>query len=99
MSMKPNVKDAVDTLISQLEGFYHEISILSKGKPDNALNLFKLKFINERLAESNGILTGEYAPLKNFTTFDETALPTNSDVAMVLSQYIARLKAWRWDHR
>lgn len=97
--MKSSEKERADKLVSHIQGFYHEVSVLSKSKPDNPLNLFKLKFINEKLAEANVILTGEYKPLKDFTVFDETSLPTNSDVVMVLSQYLARLKAWSWDHR
>ena len=97
--MKANEKDLVDKLISQIQGFYNEVTVLSKSKPDNPLNPFKLKFINEKLAEANGVLVGDYKPLKDFTVFEDTALPTNSDVVMVLSQYLARLKAWRMDHR
>jgi hypothetical protein len=91
--------EVVEKLIAQIEGFYSEMSVLSKGKPDNPLNAFKLKFINDKLTEANGVLVGEYQPLTGFTIFDDTALPTNSDVVFVLSQYINRLKAWRRDNR
>ncbi len=95
MKPKPNEKELVGKLIGQIQGFYDEVSVLSKGKPDNPLNAFKLKLINEKLTEANGVLVGEYQPLKGFTVFDDTALPTNSDVVMVLSQYLTRLKSWR----
>src|SRR5687767_1032322 len=97
--MKPNEIELVGKLFSQIQGFYDEVTVLSKSKPDNPLNAFKLKFINEKLAEANGILTGNYRPLKDFTVFEDSSLPTNSDVVMVLSQYLARLRAWRNDHR
>lgn len=96
--MKPNEKELIDKLVGQIQGFYDEVSVLSKSKPDNPLNAFKLKFINEKLNEANVILTGNYRPLKDFTVFEDASLPTNSDVVMVLSQYLARLKAWRFDH-
>jgi hypothetical protein len=65
--MKPNDKELADKIISQIQGFYDEVSVLSKSKPDNPLNPFKLKFINEKLTEANGVLTGDYKPLKDFT--------------------------------
>jgi hypothetical protein len=93
--MKSEAKEQIDRLLGQIEAFYDEVSVLSKGKPDNPINAFKLKLINEKLAEANDVLVGEYRPLKGFTAFDDTALPTNSDVVMVLSQYLGRLRAWR----
>ena len=91
--------EVVEKLIAQIEGFYGEMSVLSKSKPDNPLNAFKLKFINDKLIEANRVLVGEYQPLKGFTVFDDATLPTNSDVVMVLSQYLTRLKAWRRANR
>lgn len=91
--MKPNEKELVRKLIGQIQGFYGEISVLSKGKPDNPLNAFKLKLINQKLTEANTVLTGEYQPLKGFTVFDDVSLPSNSDVVMVLAQYLNRLGA------
>jgi hypothetical protein len=98
-SKHPTAGEVVEKLIAQIEGFYSEMSVLSKGKPDNPLNAFKLKFINDKLTEANSVLVGEYQPLSGFTVFDDTALPTNSDVVFVLSQYLNRLKAWRRDNR
>jgi len=96
---KPDGKEIVKKLNAQIQGFYDEISVLSKSKPDNPLNAFKLAFINDKLSEANDVLVGEYQPLKGFTVFDDTNLPTNSDVVMVLSQYLTRLKAWRSANR
>jgi hypothetical protein len=98
-SKRPATRELVEKLIVQIEGFYDEMSVLSKSKPDNPLNAFKLKFINDKLTEANSVLVGDYQPLKGFTVFDDTALPTNSDVVFVLSQYLNRLKAWRRDNR
>ncbi|HNP81157.1 MAG TPA: hypothetical protein PKN47_06820 [Nitrospira sp.] len=74
---------------------YIEISILAKKAPNDGLNLFKLKLVNNILAKGNSILTGHYKPLENFTTFDESALPTNSDVTMVLPLYIEQAERFR----
>jgi hypothetical protein len=96
---KPIKKETVDKLIAQVEAFYDEITVLSKSKPDNPLNAFKLKFINDKLTEANGVLVGDYQPLKGFSVFDDADLPSNSDVVMVLSQYLARLRDWQSAHR
>ena len=80
---------------AQLRQLQNEISALSKSKPDNPINKFKLGFINEKLVEANTILTGEFLPFKDFTVFDVDNVPTNSDVVMILSQYLDCLEAWR----
>src|SRR5437867_2500476 len=93
--LKPNQNEIVVKLIGQIQSLYDEISVLSKSKPDNPLNAFKLNFINQKLTEANTVLVGEYQPLDGFTVFEDSNLPTNSDVVMVLSQYLARLKDWK----
>jgi hypothetical protein len=94
-----DLRETARKLSAQIQGFYDEISVLSKGKPDNPLSAFKLKFINDILAEANTILVGQYQPLKGFNVFEDTNLPTNSDVVMVLSQYLTRLRAWQAANR
>lgn len=96
--MATNDKALVDRLTAQIHGFYEEMSLLSKTKPDNPLNAFKLKLINDKLIEANALLVGDYRPFKDFTIFDDSALPSNSDVVFVLKQYQSRLRAWRIDH-
>jgi len=71
------------------------MSILSKSKPDNPINKFKLKLINERLKEANKILIGDFKPFNDFEVFDEDNLPSNSDVVFILSQYLDALEGWR----
>jgi hypothetical protein len=83
---------------AQLHQLHNEVSVLSKSKADNPINKFKLGFINEKLGEANTILTGEFKPFKEFTLFNADELPTNSDVVMVLSQYLDCLEAWRSAH-
>jgi hypothetical protein len=84
---------------SQIDQLYREISALSKSKPDSPLNTFKLHLINEKLAEANRFLTGTFKPFATFEQLDVDAIPSNSDVVMVLSQYNDRLEAWYNAHR
>ena len=82
---------------SQIEGLYKEIGILSKKSPNDAVNKFKLQFINQLLVEANKILIETYKPLNGFDTFDEETLPTNSDVTFIFEQYLNCLEKLRSD--
>jgi hypothetical protein len=104
-------REDVETFIktqSQLEELYTEISILSKKSQNDALNKFKLKFVNQLLDEANQLLGDKNKPFNDFSSFDEEDMPTNSDVALILSQYLSCLensrtentmqyvKSWYW---
>lgn len=83
---------------AQLQGLFDEIGILSKKKPDDAINKFKLKIINPILSQANSLLDEEYKPFSDFENFDEDSLPTNSDVLLILSQYLNCLEKLRADN-
>ena len=82
----------------QLEGLYNEIGILSKKSPNDAINTFKLKFINQILVEANSMLKDDYVPFEGFEKFDENEIPTNSDATMVFEQYLNCLEKLRSDN-
>lgn len=96
--MKAKDLDFFEKVKAQLHQLHNEVSVLSKSKPDNPINKFKLTFINEKLAEANTILTGEFKPFKEFILCNVDELPTNSDVVMILSQYLDCLEAFRCAH-
>jgi hypothetical protein len=83
---------------SQFVEMSNEISSLSKKSPNDALNKFKLKFVNNLLGEANKILGEKYKPFDDFANFDENNIPTNSDVVMILSQYLSCLENLRADN-
>jgi hypothetical protein len=87
-----------EKLVVQLRALKDEIALLSKSKPNDALNPFKLGFVNEKLAVANTILTGEFRPFDSFTTFSLESLPSYSDVVMVLAQYLACFERWKDAH-
>lgn len=90
--------DLFEKLQAQLDGLYLEISALSKKSQNDPLNKFKLKFVNQLLTESNDLLDEEYIPFSDFSTFDENEMPTNSDVAMILTQYLNCFEKLRADN-
>jgi len=83
---------------SQIEGLLLEVTNLAKKSPNDAVNKFKLKFINEILIEANTILGKAYKPLSSFEKFDEDDLPSNSDVSFILSQYLSCFEKLRADN-
>ena len=83
---------------TQLEGLLSEITLLAKKSPNDAVNKFKLKFINEILVGGNKILGSSYKPLASFERFEEDDLPSNSDVTFILSQYLNCIEKLRADN-
>jgi hypothetical protein len=84
-----------EKVVAQIASLQAEMAVLSKSKPDGPVNKFKLRHINEKLAEANELLTGMHKPLKEFSQFEDADLPTNSDVVLILSQYLEGLEGWR----
>ncbi len=95
-------KQQVETFLKlqpQMKSAYDEIALLSKKKPTDPLNKFKLKFINSILARANTILNKKYQPFPDeFTLFDEADMPNNSDVVFILSHYLTSLEKLRCDN-
>lgn len=89
-----NIED-FKKILNQLEGLHEEISNLSKKSYTDALNLFKLKLVNQILDKTNLFLGSKYKPFNDFEKFEEDDLPSNSDVALVLSQYINCMESYR----
>lgn len=90
--------EALEKIFGQMEGVHSEISALAKKSPNDGLNKFKLRFVNSTIASANAILAGGYVPFADFQKFDEDDLPTNSDVAFIVGQYIEELERLRADN-
>ena len=90
--------DNFEKLAGQLQGLYEEMSLLSKKSPNDAVNKFKLKFINRQLSESNAFLSERYMPFDDFDIFVEDEIPQNSDVVFILSQYLQCIEKLRADN-
>ena len=90
--------EKLEKIIGQLKGAHTEISILAKKTPNDALNPFKLKLINVIINSANGVLGDDYCPFEGFTQFDSDDVPSNSDVTVVLSQYMEEAERYRSDN-
>ncbi|STQ89715.1 hypothetical protein [Iodobacter fluviatilis] len=90
--------DIFEKLSGQLLSIYEEISLLSKKSPNDAVNKFKLKFVNDLMLKSNDYLSLKYKPFDGFDKFDEDDIPQNSDVVFILSQYLQCFEKLRADN-
>jgi len=97
-NMKRADVDTFEKLVGQIQSIYDEISILSKKTPNDALNKFKLGFVNKLLVESNLFLNEGYKPFPDFDIFDEDQVPTTSDVVFILTQYLQCFEKFRADN-
>ncbi len=86
--MKKKDVDFFEKANAQLMAVYEEITTLSKKSPNDGVNKFKLKLINEVLQDANTVLDENHKPFPEFTIFMEDELPSNSDVVFILAQYL-----------
>ena len=85
----------LEKVIAQLTGFLEEMGELGKKRPNDAVNDFKLKLLNGALDQALRELGPDGSPLPGFTQFDADLSPSNSDVTMVLTQYLQALDVKR----
>jgi len=90
--------EALERLVGQLEALHSEISQLAKKTPNDAVNAFKLNLINKVLDAGNSVLTNSYRPFAEFELFNVDDVPTNSDVTMILAQYMEQAERFRSDN-
>jgi hypothetical protein len=94
-------KDQVEQFLKlqpKLKITHDEMSVLSKKSPNDAVNKFKLKFLNNMLGSANELLADGYLPFDDFTQFSEDDIPTNSDVVFIFAPYLSALERLRSDN-
>ena len=85
--IKQTEVDQYNLLKPLLSETYKEMQELSKKKPESVLNTFKVKLINRILQPANNLLKNE--PTYEFLDLlDSDNLPTNSDVLIIIGQYL-----------
>jgi hypothetical protein len=82
-------------MLSELvDAVYIEMKELSKKKPDDLLNKFKVKSVN-RVIEKLKVLLMSEPTVEFLDVLDEESLPSNSDSVLIISQHIAALKQFK----
>ena len=90
--------DELETLMGQLASIHGELTALSKKSPNDAVNKFKLGFINAVVQRCNGFLGDSFRPFGEFTSFDFDDVVSNSDATFIISLYIEAMEKYRADH-
>ena len=72
--------------------------MLARKSPNDAVNDFKLKMINRTVQRANALLGKEYMPYDDFQGFEKDTMPSNSDVTMVIGQYLEEAERFRGYH-
>lgn len=90
--------ETLEKFIGQLHVLHSEISQLARKSPNDGLNEFKLKLVNKILKSGNSLMIGSYRPFDDFEQFDEDSLPSNSDVTMIIAQYMEQAERFRSDN-
>jgi hypothetical protein len=98
--LTPQQVDTFEILQAQFDSLYEEMQTLAKKSPNDAINKFKLGLINLLLGRANLYFKdlNISSPFNDFKNFHEDQLPFNSDVLLIISQYIACLEKFRADH-
>lgn len=90
--------DQLETLTGQLKSIHSELSALGKKSPNDAVNKFKIKFVNKVLSQCNSFLGKQYKPFDEFTEFDIDDIPSNSDVTFIVANYMQATEKFRSDN-
>ena len=96
--MKRADVDVFEKLTGQLDSLHQEMSVLARKSPNDAVNAFKLRFLNAALKRCNEFFGEKYRPFSDLDLFPEDQLPSNSDVTFIISQYIECAEKFRADN-
>jgi hypothetical protein len=83
-----------DVTMPLLTAMYSEFKELSKRRPNDAVSVAKIKVVNRLIDKCHGILDKE-ASVEYLDLLDEDNVPLNSDVVLMLSQFVAAMKQFR----
>ncbi len=79
-------------------GLYNEMKDFTKKSANETLNEFKIKSLNRVLIPLKEVLKDQPTALF-LDVLDESSLPTNSDVVIILSQYLSAMQKYEDRYR
>lgn len=83
-----------EVVMPLLQAMYEEFKEFSKKKPDAVLSKSKVQVVNRLLEKCREVLESE-SSLQFLDLLDEDDVPQNSDVILMLSQYVAAMEQFR----
>jgi len=96
--MDTNQANEFDKLENQLFGLNNEICKISNKKPNDEINQFKVKILNDLLTEINQLFENANIQITKFPLFIDEELPTYSDINFVLSQFLEKMDYFRFQN-
>jgi hypothetical protein len=90
--------DRFEELSGQLTGIYDAMSLPPKKSPTDSVNKFKLKLINQQIADCNTMLSVKHRPFDDFDQFSQDVISQNSDVVLIVAQYLQCMEKLRADN-
>lgn len=88
--MKKADVDVYEKLLGQLITMKAQFEALSKKYPNDIVNEFKIGLANNLLMDINELI-GDFKPFPNFEQFDDSPKVFNSDVLLILAQYLTAM--------
>lgn len=83
-----------EVVMPLLQAMYAEFKEFSKKKPDAVLSKSKVQVVNRLLEKCREVLESE-SSLQFLDCLDGDDLPLNSDVILMLSQYVAAMEQFK----
>ena len=80
-----------DVTMPLLKAMDSEFKELSKRRPNDALSVAKIKVVNRLLVKCHGIILEDEAMVEYLDLLDEDNVPLNSDVVLMLSQFVVAM--------
>jgi hypothetical protein len=96
--MKKKEIDEFELLQGQLQSFSDDLNTLAKKSPHDELNKFKLGLVNSVLQKANTFLGNTRKPFADFEQFEDASIPSNSDVLVMVSQYLSAFEKLRTEN-
>ncbi len=90
IEMKKADVDVYEKLLGQLITMKAQFEALSKKYPNDIVNEFKIGLANNLLMDINELI-GDFKPFPNFEQFDDSPKVFNSDVLLILAQYLTAM--------
>jgi len=86
-----------EVAVPLLTAMYEQFSVLSKKKPDAPVSKGKIAVVNRLLDRCRSVLKSE-SSLQFLELLEEDDVPQNSDVTLMLSQYVAAMEQFKEAH-
>lgn len=88
--MKKSDVELYEKLHSQLITMKNQFETLSKKKPNDVVNEFKIGLVNKLLTDINELI-GDNKPFPTFEQFENNPKVFNSDVLLILAHYLTSM--------